>query len=95
MAHVNLTRKEIVKLTKAISQIASINRIVKKLDVDTLALILWKFENPLSSDKTKEINFKGGSYNKEWKNYKKILRASEDSHDSFQPRVGNCECCDD
>jgi|TARA_B100001094_G_scaffold165744_1_gene160418 DNA-binding TFAR19-related protein (PDSD5 family) len=24
-----------------------------------------------------------------------ILRASEDSHDSFQPRVGNCECCDD
>ena len=26
---------------------------------------------------------------------KEILRASEDSHDSFQPRVGNCECCDD
>lgn len=26
----------------------------------------------------------------------KIIRASEDSHDSFvQPRVGNCECCDD
>ena len=24
-----------------------------------------------------------------------ILRASEDSHDNFQPRVGNCECCDD
>jgi hypothetical protein len=26
---------------------------------------------------------------------KEIIRASEDSHDSFQPRVGNCECCDD
>lgn len=25
----------------------------------------------------------------------KVLRKSEDSHDSFQPRVGNCECCDD
>ena len=24
-----------------------------------------------------------------------ILRASEDSHDNFQPRVGNCESCDD
>ena len=24
-----------------------------------------------------------------------ILRASEDSHDNFQPIVGNCECCDD
>tara|TARA_R110002012_G_scaffold223935_1_gene395948 strand:- start:138 stop:368 length:231 start_codon:yes stop_codon:yes gene_type:complete len=29
------------------------------------------------------------------KSDKEILRASEDSHDSFQPRVGNCECCDD
>jgi hypothetical protein len=29
------------------------------------------------------------------KSDKEIFRASEDSHDSFQPRVGNCECCDD
>lgn len=26
----------------------------------------------------------------------KVLRKSEDSHDTFvQPRVGNCECCND
>ena len=91
MARANLTRREVVELMKSISQVVSIKRIVENLDVDTLTRILYKFENPLSSDKTKEINLHGGRYNKD----NKILRASEDSHDSFQPRVGNCGCCDD
>ena len=77
MARASLTSKEIAELMKGLSQLISVQRIVKNLDVETLTDVIYKFENAEKSDK-------------------EIIRESEDSYDTFvQPRVGNCECCDD
>ena len=77
MARTSLKSKEIAELMKGLSQLISVQRIVKNLDVETLTEVIYKFENAGKSDK-------------------EIIRESEDSYDTFaQPRVGNCECCDE
>ena len=77
MARASLTSKEIAELMKGLSQLISVQRIVKNLDVETLTDVIYKFENAEKSDK-------------------EIIRESEDSYDTFtQPRVGNCECCNE
>jgi|14BtaG_2_1085337.scaffolds.fasta_scaffold00192_30 hypothetical protein len=82
MATVKLNKEEIDMVLKGLANIITIKhryREVKMPNIDTD--VIRAALHKLENPFIKEEN--------------KILRASEDSTDSFEPRIGNCECCDD
>ena len=85
MAKVNVSKEEVEMAIRGLANIITIKhryREVKmpKLDIDMIREVLHKLEAPFQ-EKSKMIDYK----------YNKIIRESEDK----QPRIGNCECCDD
>lgn len=81
MAKVNLSKEEVEEVLSALANVITIKHRYRDIHLDVNVEMIREVLRKLESPFMEKEN--------------KVFRASEDSIDSFEPRVGNCECCDD